>query len=117
MSFKDFWFSYKNILYREIEKKKYFTFIRRVFGVLFKFLIRYLRHKLQNKVLNLVVSKSGNTLETISNFNLILNSQRKNKNIIITENKLSFLNKLAKKLKVENIEYMKNKIMNLRFLI
>lgn len=53
MSFKDFWFSYKNILYREIEKKKYFTFIRRVFGVLFKFLIRYLRHKLQNKVLNL----------------------------------------------------------------
>tara|TARA_Y100000992_G_scaffold274509_1_gene217419 strand:+ start:1380 stop:2240 length:861 start_codon:yes stop_codon:yes gene_type:complete len=53
MSFKDFWFSYKNILHREIEKKKYFTFIRRVFGVLFKFLIRYLRHKLQNKVLNL----------------------------------------------------------------
>ncbi len=61
--------------------------------------------KSKNKVLNLVVSKSGNTLETISNFNLILNSQRKNKNIIITENKLSFLNKLAKKLKVEIIEH------------
>ena len=61
--------------------------------------------KSKNKVLNLVVSKSGNTLETISNFNLILNSQRKNKNIIITENKLSFLNKLAKKLKAEIIEH------------
>ena len=61
--------------------------------------------KSKNKVLNLVVSKSGNTLETISNFNLILNSQKKNKNIIITENKLSFLNKLAKKLKVEIIEH------------
>ncbi len=61
--------------------------------------------KSKNKVLNLVVSKSGNTLETISNFNLILNSQKKNKNIIITENKSSFLNKLAKKLKVEIIEH------------
>ena len=61
--------------------------------------------KSKNKVLNLVVSKSGNTLETISNFNLILNSQRKNKNIFITENKTSFLNILAKKLKVEIIEH------------
>ena len=61
--------------------------------------------KSNNKILNLVVSKSGNTLETISNFNLILNSQRKNKNIIITENKSSFLTKLAKKLKADVIEH------------
>ena len=39
--------------------------------------------KNKKKTLNLIVSKSGNTLETISNFNVILNSQKKNKNIII----------------------------------
>ena len=57
------------------------------------------------KNLNLIISKSGNTLETISNFNLILKSQNKNKNIIITENKNSFLTLLAKKLKSEIIEH------------
>ena len=57
------------------------------------------------KNLNLIISKSGNTLETISNFNLILKSQNKNKNIVITENKNSFLTLLAKKLKSEIIEH------------
>ena len=33
--------------------------------------------KNKRKTLNLIVSKSGNTLETISNFNVILNSQKK----------------------------------------
>ena len=57
------------------------------------------------KNINLIISKSGNTLETISNFNLILKSQKKNKNIIITENKTSFLTSLANKLKAEIIEH------------
>ncbi len=57
------------------------------------------------KTINLIISKSGNTLETISNFNLILKFQKKNKNIVITENKSSFLNLLAKKLKAEIIEH------------
>ena len=63
--------------------------------------------KLESKknVINLIISKSGNTLETISNLNLILKSQNKNKNIVITENKSSFLNSLAKKLKAEIIEH------------
>ncbi len=57
------------------------------------------------KNINLIISKSGNTLETISNFNLILKSQKKNKNIVITENKKSFLTLLANKLKAEIIEH------------
>ena len=36
------------------------------------------------KSINLIISKSGNTLETVSNFNLILKYQKKNKNIVIT---------------------------------
>ena len=55
--------------------------------------------------LNIIVSKSGNTLETISNLNLISLRQKKNKNLIITENKKNILNKLAKKLKSEIIEH------------
>ena len=59
----------------------------------------------KKKNLNLIISKSGNTLETVSNFNLILKFQNKNKNIIVTEDKLSFLTSLAKKLKAEIIEH------------
>ena len=55
--------------------------------------------------LNIIVSKSGNTLETISNLNLISLRQKKNKNLIITENKKNILNKIAKKLKSEVIEH------------
>ena len=44
--------------------------------------------KNKKKTLNLIVSKSGNTLETISNFNIILNSGKNNKNILITEKKI-----------------------------
>ena len=61
--------------------------------------------KAKKKILNLIVSKSGNTLETISNFNVILNSQKKNKNIVITEKKSSFLTKLANKLKADIVEH------------
>ncbi len=57
------------------------------------------------KKLNLIISKSGNTLETITNFNLILKKQNKNKNIFITENKKNYLNLLAKKLKAEVFEH------------
>ncbi len=57
------------------------------------------------KSINLIISKSGNTLETISNLNLILMSQKTNKNIVITEDKSSFLTLLANKLKAEIVEH------------
>ena len=38
---------------------------------------KQINFKNKKKTLNLIVSKSGNTLETISNFNVILNSQKK----------------------------------------
>ena len=57
----------------------------------------------ENKILNLVVSKSGNTLETISNFNIFV--KKNDKNIFITENRNSYLNNLAKNLKAEIIHH------------
>ncbi|SVB89975.1 uncharacterized protein METZ01_LOCUS242829, partial [marine metagenome] len=53
----------------------------------------------------LVISKSGNTLETVSNFNLLLQKQKKNKNVILCEKKNNFLSLLAKKLKAEIFEH------------
>ncbi len=59
--------------------------------------------KKDNKNLNLIISKSGNTLETISTSNILIN--RSQKNIFITENKKSYLMTLAKKLKSEIIHH------------
>jgi len=53
--------------------------------------------------LNLIVSKSGNTLETISNVNIFI--KKKDKNIFITENKESYLSSLASSLKDEIIHH------------
>ena len=57
----------------------------------------------KKKYLNLIVSKSGNTLETISNANVLINNI--DKNIFITENKESYLSLLAKELKAEIIHH------------
>ena len=61
--------------------------------------------KTNKKKINLVISKSGNTLETVSNFNLLLQKQKRNKNLILCEKKNNFLSLLAQKLKAEIFEH------------
>ena len=61
--------------------------------------------KTKKKNLNLIISKSGNTLETICNFNLLLHKQKKNKNVILCEKKNNYLSLLGKKLKAEIFEH------------
>ena len=55
------------------------------------------------KAINIIISKSGNTLETISNSNLIL--KKNTKNIFITEKKNSFLRAIANELKAEIVDH------------
>ena len=55
------------------------------------------------KKITLIISKSGNTLETISNSNTLID--KKSTNIFLTENKQSYLMKLANKLKSEIIHH------------
>ena len=55
------------------------------------------------KCLNIIISKSGNTIETIVNTNIFI--KKKNKNIFITENKNNYLHKLAAKFKSEIIHH------------
>ena len=74
--------------------KKNFTFIDN------------LRHKhfyKEKDFLNLIVSKSGNTLETIVNANILI--KKKDKNIFVTENKKNYIQILAKKLKSEIVHH------------
>ena len=55
------------------------------------------------KYLNLIISKSGNTLETIVNSNIFI--KKRDKNILITENKKNILRELSRKLKAEIIDH------------
>ena len=61
----------------------------------------YLQDK--NVNLNLIISKSGNTLETVANSNTLI--KKKDSNIVITENKESYLVNLASQLKAEIFEH------------
>tara|TARA_Y100000590_G_scaffold443119_1_gene572157 strand:- start:10990 stop:12183 length:1194 start_codon:yes stop_codon:yes gene_type:complete len=61
--------------------------------------------KSKYKKANLIISKSGNTIETISNLNLILQNQKKNKNIFITEKSNNYLYSLAQNLNAEIFEH------------
>jgi len=62
-----------------------------------------LKVKKNKKVTNIIVSKSGNTIETIANTNIFIS--KKDDNIFITENKNSYLNLLGKKLKADIIHH------------
>ena len=57
----------------------------------------------KKNTINLIVSKSGNTIETIVNANLLIN--KNDDNIFITENKKSYLYLLAEKLKSDIIHH------------
>jgi len=57
----------------------------------------------RGKMINLIISKSGNTLETISNSNIIIKNN--DKNIFITGNRKNYLYLLAEKLRAEVVHH------------
>ena len=59
-------------------------------------------YKKKNKNLNIIISKSGNTLETISNYSAI---KGKKKNIFICENSNNYIKSLAKKINCDIINH------------
>tara|TARA_Y200000002_G_scaffold114329_1_gene93610 strand:- start:944 stop:2107 length:1164 start_codon:yes stop_codon:yes gene_type:complete len=71
--------------------------------IFFDNLLPKLRFYNKKKILNLIVSKSGNTLETISNVNNLI--KKNQKSIFITENNTSYLRMLANKIKAEVVDH------------
>ena len=94
----------KNFLDVKIKKKIYFfnnLNIRQI--------INFKKKEKLDKVLFIIISKSGNTVETLSNlFSLDILKKKSNNIIIITEKKESALFNLAKKLKLHFVEHNPN---------
>tara|TARA_A100001011_G_scaffold336003_1_gene365246 strand:- start:5603 stop:6460 length:858 start_codon:yes stop_codon:yes gene_type:complete len=53
MSFRNYWFSYRNILLRSVQKKDYLAFVRKIFGTFYKFIVRSIRHNFSSRITNL----------------------------------------------------------------
>ena len=118
---KNFKYSYSK---KDIDKYKFYNDFRligmggSILGT--EAIYHFLRHKIKKnfyfhnnlipqiknlkKMPNIIVSKSGETLETISNFNIILKNKN-NKNIIITENTNNYLRRLSNKIKSDIFEH------------
>ena len=116
-------YSYSEKLVKKI-KKKFDIKILGIGGSTLgsKAIFDFLNHKIKRKVffidnlkknleefkgktndINLIISKSGNTLETISNVNILIKNSQKN--IFITEKKNSYLRIQAQKLKAEIVDH------------
>ena len=116
-------YNYSNKVIKKFKKFKNLTIIGMGGSILgTQAIYDFLRYKIKKKVffinnlnnqeprkykkknnLNLIISKSGNTLETISNSNIFIKD--KDKNIFVTENTNNYLFNLGKKLKAEIIEH------------
>ena len=85
--------------------KAIFHFLRDKVKTNFFFLdnLNLKQNRNKKKNTNIIISKSGNTLETISNVNIFV--KKFEKNIFITENKTSYLRTLAHKLKSEIVNH------------
>ena len=118
---KDYKNSFSKSLTKKFNKYKYFNIIGMGGSSLgSKAIYYFLRHKIKKQItffdnlvainksnkktkFNLIISKSGNTLETIVNSNILI--KKNDKNIFLIENKDSYLNSLANKLKADIVSH------------
>ena len=113
-------YNYNKNLIKKFKKEKVLKIIGMGGSILGTYAIHdYLKNKIKKKIIffdnietdlkfkkkgiNLIISKSGNTLETIVNSNIII--KKNEKNIFITESQNSYLRLLALKVKAEIINH------------
>tara|TARA_Y100000816_G_C26091492_1_gene576883 strand:+ start:1009 stop:2172 length:1164 start_codon:yes stop_codon:yes gene_type:complete len=114
-------YSYDRKIIKKLKNKKFFKIIGMGGSILgAKAIYFFLKKKIKKKFIfidnlnpkviksvkavNIIISKSGETLETISNFHA-LKIKKKDKNIFITENNNSYLLNLAKNIKADIIDH------------
>tara|TARA_B100000965_G_scaffold404669_1_gene436160 strand:+ start:81 stop:1229 length:1149 start_codon:yes stop_codon:yes gene_type:complete len=113
-------YSYNKKLIKKNKREKFLSIIGMGGSILGSMAIHdFLKHKIKKKVMfydnlesnptinqkniNIIVSKSGNTLETISNINFLL--KKNQKNIFITESHNSYLRSLAFKIRADIVNH------------
>ena len=118
---KNYKYSYKKKFLFKYKKFKEFNLIGMGGSILgTESMYSFLKHKVKKKInffnnldnfkkidkkktCNIIISKSGNTLEIDANINLI--KKKNDKNLIITENRKNYLNSIVADLKSEIIEH------------
>tara|TARA_B100001029_G_C15054511_1_gene453295 strand:- start:1088 stop:2266 length:1179 start_codon:yes stop_codon:yes gene_type:complete len=118
---KNYKYSYKKKFLFKYKKFKEFNLIGMGGSILgTESMYSFLKHKVKKKInffnnldnfkkidkkktCNIIISKSGNTLEVAANINLII--KKNDKNLIITENRKNYLNSIVADLKSEIIEH------------
>ena len=120
--FKDYNYSYKKNDLKKFKKYKNIRIIGMGGSILgIEAIHQFLKHKVKKnlfflnnlrpyiknkkKALNIVISKSGETLETISNFHILHKRKKKQKNVFITEKSNNYINILAHQLKDDVFEH------------
>ena len=126
---KNYKFSYSRKLIKKLKKSKIYILVGMGGSILgAKAIYSFLKNKIKkkfffqdnlseknilelntrssNKPTYIFISKSGNTVETIANLNLIIQKEKmNNKKIFVTEKKNNALNYIGKKLKTDIIEH------------
>lgn len=112
MFLRDVWFSYQSILSEELSKKNYFIFLRKIFGSLYKSLVKLLRHKFSINSTNLdkIESKNLSTLELDKLF-IHFNCDKGShcffdKEKIVSHNYSAFYDKYFKNIKKDKISLL-----------
>ena len=112
MLLRDVWFSYQSILTEELSKKNYFIFLRKIFGSLYKSLVKLIRHKFSINSTNLdkIESKNLSTLELdklFVHFNCDKGSHCFfDKEKIVSHNYSAFYDKYFKNIKKDKISLL-----------
>ena len=115
-------YSYKKNFIKKFNKNFYFNIIGMGGSVLgTEAIYSFLNHKIKKKFefinnlnpktkktknsVNIIISKSGETLETISNFHILQKLNKSKNNIFISEHNKNYIRKIAARLKCEIIEH------------
>ena len=113
-------YQYEHHIIKKFKKEKIFKIIGMGGSILgTKAIYDFLKHKIKKEInfydnldsnfktnkkgTNIIVSKSGNTLETITNSNIII--KKNEKNIFITESQNNYLRLLGQQMKAEIIDH------------